>query len=83
MKTFRQKQCGSAVKFLLTGVEVGPYDICILNGDNIGFHKKGPQVGYSNWILFQDIILRRQRLEEIKIYSDTPSERLSREPEHD
>ena len=58
------------MQLLAAGVErLGPYVLCILNGDNIGFKRKGAKCGYNQFILFQDIILELVCLEELQIYS--------------
>ncbi|KAL7540626.1 hypothetical protein ACHAXR_010257 [Thalassiosira sp. AJA248-18] len=76
-------QCEAVVKQLTEGIEVGANDLCLLNGDNIGFTILGKNASYNQWILFQDIIIRLERLRELKIHRDDVSERLSREPAHD
>ena len=41
-----ETQC-VAVKILLKGVEVGPYNLCLLNGDNIGSVIKEEDASYT------------------------------------
>ena len=62
---------------------LGPYCVCITNGDNVGFKKKGAKCGYKQFILFQDIVLDPPRLEELHIYSRGGAQCLPREPSHD
>jgi hypothetical protein len=57
--------------------------MCILNGDNIGFTRKGEEASYSQWVLFQDIVLPLSRLSELKISPSNHEERLSRVPRND
>ena len=52
-QTYSDKsQCKGVMKNLLKGVTVGPNDMCLLNGDNIGFTMKGEKASYSQWVLF-------------------------------
>ncbi|KAL7549786.1 hypothetical protein ACHAWF_015642 [Thalassiosira exigua] len=45
--------------------------------------KLGKHASYDQWILFQDIIVRENRLRELNIIADDPDGQLSREPVHD
>ena len=76
-------QCEAVVKKLEKGIDVGSNDLCLLNGDNIGFTILGIKALYAQYILFQAIVVREERLRELKILSDDPEEQLSREPSHD
>ena len=68
---------------LLKGVEVGPGDVGLLNGDSIGHTIKGKEASYSQRILFQDIVIRSPRLTELSIHSEDCHSHLTREPTHD
>ena len=83
-RTFSDKsKCKATVGSLLSGIKAGPNDMCILNGDNIGFTRKREEASYSQWVLFQDIILPSSCLSELKISPPNLEERLSRIPRHD
>ena len=67
------------IQRLLEGVAIGPYDLFLLNGDNIGFTVKGEFAAYMQFTLFQDIIIRALRLIEIHIHCpDDLTKQLSR-----
>ena len=40
-------QCEAVVRRLMDGIEVGQYDLCLLNGNNIGFTILGKNVSYN------------------------------------
>ena len=74
----------AVLQTLLKGVGVGPYDLCLLNGDNIGHVIKGEEAFYAQQTTFQEIIVRQLRLAELKIHHcEDPHERLQRDPTHD
>ena len=70
-------QCEKVVVGLLKGVDVDTYDICLLNGDTIGFKALGEDCSYHQNILFQDISVRPHRLRQIGVYSNVLNEPLS------
>ncbi len=52
-----KKECEKVVQTLMAGIHIGPHDMAVLNGDNVGFTILGEEASYSQWILFQDINL--------------------------
>ena len=73
-------QCSATVKSLMKGVQVQSHDMCLLNGDNIGHVIKGKEASYKQRTLFQDIIVRKERLEELSIHCQEKGDRISRVP---
>ena len=65
-----RKQCVAVPQTLLKGVKVGPYYLCLLNGDNIGHVIKGYKASYAQQTIFQDIIVQQPCLAGLKIHCE-------------
>ncbi|KAL9178464.1 hypothetical protein ACHAXT_003794 [Thalassiosira profunda] len=78
-----KSQCQAVLKSLLEGVSIGSEEMALLNGDNFGLVRKGRQASYSQWIIFQDIKVRLQRLKQLKIHAEKVEDRLARDPAAD
>ena len=63
----------------MKGIDIGLFDLHLLNGDNIGYHWKGPNPSYSDWILFQDRITYWEDLSKIGLYKSSAGDGLSRD----
>jgi hypothetical protein len=75
-------QCDFVLRTLMKGRVVEDYDYPIVSRDNFGQLIKGMKAGYSQWIIFQDIIIRQPRLKEIKIHCNNIDQQLCRKPKH-
>ncbi|EJK63705.1 hypothetical protein THAOC_15623 [Thalassiosira oceanica] len=80
--TSDKKRCKAIVQYLLHEIKVRAYDICLVMGDNLGFMVKGSDPFYVQFVLFQDMIVRKKQLIEYGIIGSI-TERLSCEPSKD
>ena len=84
LNSSNKKLYKTIVNSLMKGVHVGSNDMCLCNGDNVGFTVLGENARYDQWTLLQDIVLRQPRLLEIGLHIPNDRDKqLCRKPAED
>ena len=75
-------KCKKALATFVRGIELSGNEMCLINGDNCGFLRKGLETGYNEYIVFQEIVLRHAQLSRLNIENDNKLMQKCRRPTH-